>query len=57
MGLLYLYQKKMSDQTHALATSLLGKIPQYPLDRRIGGRQIQSGCSEDEKNFLLLPGM
>jgi len=57
MGLLYLYQKKMSDQTCALATSLFGKIPQYPLDRRIGGRQSQSGYFEYEENFLLLPGM
>jgi hypothetical protein len=29
--------------------------PQYPLDGRLGGPQIQSGCCGEEKNLLLLP--
>jgi hypothetical protein len=28
-----------------------GKSPWYPLDRRLGGPQSQSGCSGEEKNF------
>jgi len=27
-----------------------GKSPWYPLDRRLGGPQSQSGCSGEEKN-------
>jgi hypothetical protein len=57
MGLLYRYKKKMSDQTHAFATLLWGKIPHYPLDRRIDGCQSQSECFGDEKNLLLFPGI
>jgi len=30
--------------------------PWYPLDRRMGGPQSQSGCG-DEKNSLPLPGI
>jgi hypothetical protein len=29
---------------------LRGKIPQYPLDRRLGGPQSQSGYGVEEKN-------
>jgi len=47
----------MNDQALALAMSLWGKIPQYPLDRRIAGLQSQSGFFGDEKNLLLLPGI
>jgi hypothetical protein len=27
-----------------------GKNPRYPLDRKLGGLQSQSGCSGEEKN-------
>jgi hypothetical protein len=32
------------------------KSPWYPLDRRLGGTQSQSGHSSEEKNFQPLPG-
>jgi hypothetical protein len=32
-----------------------GKGPQYALDRRVGGLQIQSGPCGEEKNLLFLP--
>jgi len=28
-----------------------GKRPLYPLDRRLGGPQSQSGCGGEEKNY------
>jgi hypothetical protein len=34
-----------------------GKSPQYPLDRKLGVPQSQSGCSGEEKNSQLLPGI
>jgi hypothetical protein len=34
-----------------------GKGPWYPLDRRLGGPQSQSGCSGEEKNSQPLPGL
>jgi len=48
---------EVSGQPHALTTLLLGeKSPHYPLNRRQGGPQIQSGCFVEEINLLLLPG-
>jgi hypothetical protein len=32
-----------------------GRSPWYPLDRRLGGSQSQSGCSGKEKNSQPLP--
>jgi len=32
------------------------KRPWYPVDRRLGGTQSQSGHSGEEKKSLLLPG-
>jgi hypothetical protein len=29
----------------------------YPLDRELGGTQSQSGCYEEDKNLLPLPGI
>jgi hypothetical protein len=34
-----------------------GKIPCYPLDRRLGGPQSRSGRGGEEKNSPLLPGL
>jgi len=34
-----------------------GKIPWYPLDRRMGGPQNHSGCSGEEKNSQPPAGM
>jgi hypothetical protein len=34
-----------------------GKSPWYPLDRRLGGPQSQSGCGGEEKNSQPLPGL
>jgi hypothetical protein len=34
-----------------------GKSPWYPLDRRLGGPQSQSGHGGEEKNSQLLPGL
>jgi hypothetical protein len=33
------------------------KSPWYPLDRRLGGPQSQSGRGGEEKNFRLVPGL
>jgi hypothetical protein len=57
--------------THSLASALdggvvsftlrplyfQGKSPWYPLDRRLGGLQNQSGRGGEEKNFQLPPGI
>jgi len=32
------------------------RVPWYPLDKRLGGPQSQSGCSSEE-NFQPLPGL
>jgi len=45
---------EVSGQLHTPAALLLGKSPQYPLDRRLGGSHSQSGCS-GENNFLPQP--
>jgi hypothetical protein len=34
-----------------------GMSPRYPLDRRLGGPQSQSGRGGEEKNFQLMPGL
>jgi hypothetical protein len=34
-----------------------GKRPLYPLDRRLGGPQSQSGHGGEEKNFHPIPGL
>jgi len=34
-----------------------GKNPQYTKGRKLGGPQSQSGCSGEERNFQLLPGI
>jgi hypothetical protein len=44
-------------QFHALAASPPGKIPKYPLDRRLGGLQSQSGHGVKEKNSQPLLGI
>jgi hypothetical protein len=36
---------------------LQGKSPWYPLDRRLGGPQSQSGHGGEEKNSQPLPGL
>jgi hypothetical protein len=40
---------KVSGQLHALATFPQGKSPWYPLNRRLGGPQSQSGHGVKEK--------
>jgi len=47
----------VSGQLHASASLLQGKSPWYPLDRRLGGPQSQSGRDGEEKNSQLLPGL
>jgi hypothetical protein len=34
-----------------------GKIPRYPLDRRLGGLQSRSGRGSEEKKSPVLPGI
>jgi hypothetical protein len=34
-----------------------GKSPWYPLNRRLGGPQIRSGCGDEEKNSQPPPGV
>lgn len=47
---------EVSVQPCALASLPLGKSTWYPLNRRLGGCENQSGCSGVEKNLLPLPG-
>jgi hypothetical protein len=46
---------EVSGELHTLATLPQGKSPSYPLDRRLGRPQSQSGHSGEEKNFQPLP--
>jgi len=41
---------EVNGQLHALAASALRKEPWYPLDRRLGGSQTQSGHGGKEMN-------
>jgi len=47
---------EVSGQLHALATPQ-EKSPQYPLDGRLSGPQIQSGYGGKEINSQLMPGI
>jgi hypothetical protein len=47
----------VSGQLHALAALPQGKIPRYPLDRRLGGPQNWSELGGEKKNSQSLPGM
>jgi hypothetical protein len=40
---------------HAPTALPQGKIPWYPLDRRLGGAKSRSGRDGEEKNFQYLP--
>jgi len=46
---------EVSGQLHTLAALPSGKIPRYPLDRRLGGSQCWCGGGGEEKNSLSLP--
>jgi hypothetical protein len=48
---------EVSGQIHAPAALPPGKQLRYPLDRRLGGPQSQSGPYGEEKNRLLLQGI
>jgi hypothetical protein len=48
---------EVGDQLHITAFLLPGKEFKYPLDRRLGGFQNQSGHCGEKKNFLPLPGI
>jgi len=48
---------EVSGQLHAPAALLLGNSPWYPLDRRLGGPQSQSGHGVEEKNSQPPPGI
>jgi len=41
----------------SLPLYIQGKSPQYPLDRRAGGPQMQSECSGEAKNSQPPPGI
>jgi hypothetical protein len=47
----------LSGQRHAPAALPPGKIPLYPLDRRLGGPRRQSGRGDEEKKSLPLPAI
>jgi len=47
----------MSDQLHFPAALSPGKGPQYPLDRKQGETQGQSGNSGEQTNFSTLPAV
>jgi hypothetical protein len=47
----------VSGQLHAPAALAQGKIPWYPLVRRLGGPQSRSGCRGEEKNSQPLSGL
>jgi hypothetical protein len=46
-----------SGQLHAPVVLPSEKIPRYPLDRRLGGRQSRSERCGEKKNLLPLPGI
>jgi len=48
---------EVSDQLHALTALPPGKEPGYPLNRRLGGFQSQSGGGGEEKNSQPLSGL
>jgi hypothetical protein len=48
---------EFSGQLHDPAALPQGKSPWYPLDRRLGGLQSQSGCGGGEENSQPLPGL
>jgi hypothetical protein len=52
-----LHYLQVSGQLHAPAALLPGKIPQYPLCRRLGRPQSRYGHHKVEKIILLLPGI
>jgi hypothetical protein len=47
---------EVSDRLHALATSLPGKSPRYPLDRRLDGHKAGLDAVVKRK-ILPLPGI
>jgi hypothetical protein len=47
----------VSGQFHTPAALPPEKEPLVPIDRRLGGPQSQSGCSNEEKNAWTLPGI
>jgi hypothetical protein len=48
---------KVSGQLHAPAALSQGRALWYPLDRRLGGPQNQSGHDGEKKNSHFLPGL
>jgi len=48
---------EMNGQLHAPAALTPGKLPPYPLDRRLGGPQSRSGHGGEEKNSQPPPRM
>jgi hypothetical protein len=46
---------EVGGQLHVLATLAWGKEPPVPLNKRMGGPQIQSGYFKLKKSFLLGP--
>jgi hypothetical protein len=48
---------EVSGQLHAPTALPQGKSPWYPLGRRLGGPQSQSGRGDEEKSSQLLPGL
>jgi hypothetical protein len=48
---------EVSGQLHASDALHQGKVPWYPLYRRLGGPQTRSERGGEEKNFHPLPGL
>jgi hypothetical protein len=48
---------EVTGQLHAPAALRSGKEPRYPSDWRLDGPQGLSGCSDEEKKSLSLPGI
>jgi hypothetical protein len=48
---------EVSLQLHALTALPPVKSPRYPLNKRLSGFGGWSGCCEEEKNLLPLPGI
>jgi hypothetical protein len=48
---------EVNDQFHDSATSPLGKAPQCPFNRWLGGSHSQSECFREQKNLLLQLGI
>jgi hypothetical protein len=51
------HQEEVNGEIKSPVPLLQIKGPREPIDRRLGGLQIRSGCCGEERSLLLLPGI